>query len=85
MTRMEQLEKQEAELNEKQKMIKKELAAQRRKARAKAEAEARIREQEEALEFVRFCRSKHINVAGKEMTIYESVLKMMEIDRTSES
>lgn len=85
MTRMEQLEKQEAELNAKQKMIKKELALQRRKAKARAEAEALAREQAEAIEFVRFCRSRLIKAAGEEMTLYDCVLKMMEIDRINEN
>lgn len=85
MTRMEQLEKQEAELYAKQKMVKKELAMQRRKAKAKAEAEALAREQAEAMEFVRFCRGRIIKAAGEEMTLYECILKMMEIDHAAES
>lgn len=85
MTRMEQLEKQEAELNAKQKMVKKELAMQRRKARAKAEAEALAKEQAEAIEFVRFCRSRFIKAAGEEMTLYDCILRMMEIDHANES
>lgn len=83
MTRMEQLEKQEAELLAKQKMIKKELAMQRRKARAKAEAEALAREQAEAVEFMRFCRGRSVKAEGMEMTLYDCILKLMEIDRTN--
>lgn len=77
MSRIEQLEKQKAELEAKRKEIKKAISAERRKERAKAEAEARATEQAEALEFFRFCKSKTVSDNGNEITLYDYVKNLM--------
>lgn len=77
MTEIEQLEKQKAELEAKRKEIKKAISAERRKERAKAEAEARAMEQAEALEFLRFCKSKTVSDNGREITLYDYVRGLM--------
>lgn len=77
MTKIEQLEKQKAELEAKRKEIKKAISAERRKERAKAEAEARAMEQTEALEFFRFCKGKTVSADGNEITLYDYVKRLM--------
>lgn len=77
MNRIEQLEKQKAELEAKRKEIKKAISAEQRKERAKAEAEARAMEQTEALEFLRFCKSKTVSDNGQEITLYDYVRGLM--------
>lgn len=84
MTRIEQLEKQQAAIEAERKRVNKALAAARRRETAKAAQEQRAKEQAEAVAFLAYCRAKVIQTQGGDMTVYEFVQGLIEADRANE-
>lgn len=77
MTKLEQLEKQRAELDKRRKEVGKRLAVEKRKETGRVKKEAREKEQAEAVEFFHFCRATIITVGDKRMSIYDYAAGLM--------
>ncbi len=84
MTRMEQLEKMQAEAEAKAKAARKELSRLRKREVARAKAEAKAREQAQAMAFVEYCKVTTITVGGgdskRSITLYNWTLELMQKD-----
>lgn len=63
MTRLEQLQKQQADMAAKQKQVAKAIAKEKRQERKRAEQAARQAEQEEALSVWRFCKNTDVSIS----------------------
>jgi len=63
MTKLEQLQKQQAEIAVKQKEVSRAIRAEKQREKRKAEQAARIAEQEEALAVWRFCKATDITIS----------------------
>lgn len=87
MTRLEQLQKQQADMAAKQKQVAKAIAKEKRQEKRRAEQAARLAEQEEAVAVWRFCRSTGVSITTtvngekKAMQLAEYIRYLMAVEQ----
>lgn len=87
MTRLEQLQKQQADMAAKQKQVAKAIAKEKRQEKRRAEQAARLAEQEEAVAVWRFCRSTGVRITitvngeKKAMQLAEYIRYLMAVEQ----